>query len=261
MNAFAALGSLRIGCVRYLNSRPLIFSYPGEVTFEHPSILADQLAQGTLDAALVPVFEVLRHPEYHLVDDVAIACDGPVFSVFLAHRVPIKEITRIQLDPASLSSAHLLAVLLAEYHGLQPEWAHGTTECEPEAQLLIGNQAIDFRCSAASEGWQLLDLGAEWKRCTGLPFVFAVWAIRPELARPEDLAAALRKVKTMGMAALPQIIEKAQEYTLEIREQYLTSHIRFNLGSAEHEALRLYASLLAKYGWIPADPSAGLKWI
>ena len=70
-----ALRGLRIGCVKYLNSRPLICAYDGPVIFEHPSSLAAMLAAGELDAALVPVFEALRDPRYLLVDDVAVGCN------------------------------------------------------------------------------------------------------------------------------------------------------------------------------------------
>src|SRR5205085_12606549 len=131
-------------------------------------------ASGGLDAALVPVFEALREPRYVLVDDVAVGCDGAVFSVFLAHRGALRGVRSVALDPASLTSSNLLKVLLAEFHDLRPAFGGSG-----DAKLLIGNQALEFR--AAQEGqseWQFLDLGAEWKRCTGLPFIFAVWALR-----------------------------------------------------------------------------------
>ncbi|MEO6788498.1 MAG: MqnA/MqnD/SBP family protein, partial [Chthoniobacteraceae bacterium] len=100
------LRGLRIGCVQYLNSRPLICAYDGPVIFEHPSVLARMLADGELDAALVPAFAALRDPHYLLVDDVAVGCDGPVFSVFLAHRGALSGVRSVALDPASLSSAN-----------------------------------------------------------------------------------------------------------------------------------------------------------
>ena len=94
---YAALRKLRIGCVKYLNSRPLICAYDGRVIFEHPSVLARMLAARELDAALVPTFETLRSPNYQLVDNAAIACDGPVYSVILAYRGELSEAQVIAL--------------------------------------------------------------------------------------------------------------------------------------------------------------------
>ena len=86
------LRRLRVGCVQYLNSKPLIHGFDGPVIFDHPSGLARDLAAGKLDVGLVPTFEALRTPHYALAAGVGIACDGPVYSVFLAHRGPLKEV-------------------------------------------------------------------------------------------------------------------------------------------------------------------------
>lgn len=250
-----ALRSIRIGCVQYLNSRPLIHAYDGPVAFEHPSSLAALLAAGKLDAALVPVFEPLRDPRYLLVDGAAVASDGPVFSVYLAHRGPLSEIRRVALDPASRTSAHLVRVLLAEFHGLQPEY--GPTG---DAQLLIGNQAIQFRLSPEAEDFQFLDLGEEWKRCTGLPFVFALWALRAGLPDASAIAAELRRLKTAGLARLDEIIAKDRLATPEFRKRYLSEHIVFDAGEAGRAAVARYRELLAKHGWI-ASAHEPLRWV
>ena len=100
MTAWPALSKLRVGCVQYLNAKPLIHGYDGPVVFDHPSALARDLARGALDVALVPIFEALRDPRYLIADGVAIASDGPVFSVFLALRGPLAEVRTIALDPA-----------------------------------------------------------------------------------------------------------------------------------------------------------------
>jgi predicted solute-binding protein len=246
-----ALRSLRIGCVQYLNSRPLICAYDGPVVFEHPSALARMLRAGELDVALVPVFEALRDPHYLLVDDVAVGCDGPVFSVFLAHRGALAGIRSVALDPASLSSANLLRVLLAEFHGLRP--AFGS---DGEARLLIGNQAIEFRrAEEGKSGWQFLDLGAEWKRCTGLPFVFAVWAVRAETADARAAADAFRTLKDAGIAQIPALIAQEDFGDEEMRRRYLTEYLRFGIGPRGKEALELYRALLAKHRLIEGHPA------
>ncbi len=251
-----ALRSLRIGCVKYLNSRPLICAYDGPVVFGHPSDLARMLAMGEVDAALVPAFEALRDPGYLLVDDVAVACDGPVFSVFLAHRGALPSVRSVALDPASLTSANLLRVLLAEFHGLHPSFGDSG-----DARLLIGNQAIEFRrAEEAKRDWHFLDLGAEWKRCTGLPFVFAVWALRGDTADARDVADAFRRLRDAGCARIPELIEHEDFGDAELRRRYLTEHLRFSIGSDGRRALDLYRTLLAKHHLI-AGNSAPLQFI
>lgn len=272
MSRYPALAAVRVGCVQYLNSKPLIYGCDAPVDFDHPSGLAHDLVDGKLDVALVPVFEALRHPPWLAVDEVAIACDGPVFSVFLAHRCPIGDVAEITLDSASLTSVHLLRVLLAEFHGLPLECGRisGSLQRLPllvperhtapglkhradeEARLLIGNQAIDFRL-ANPEGWQYLDLGAEWKRYTGLPFVFALWLMRPSLPNADAIAAELREIKYDGVAHITEIVSADTEYTPEVSTPYLTEHIRFGFGPREKAGLEKYRQLLAKHGFIEPD--------
>ncbi len=244
-----ALRGLRIGCVKYLNSRPLICAYDGPVVFDHPSSLAKMLAAGGLDAALVPVFEAVRDPHYQIVDGVAVGCDGPVFSVFLAYRGELRDVRSVALDPASMSSANLLRVLLAEYHGVRPEFG-----ASGDAQLLIGNQAIEFR--QAEEGksdWKFFDLGEEWKRSTGLPFVFAVWALRSNVQNSSAVADAFRGLKSVGCARIPELIEAEDFGDVEMRRRYLTEWLRFDIGEPGREAIALYRRLLARHGLIATD--------
>lgn len=247
MSPYAALHGLRIGCVQYLNSKPLIHDFDGPLALAHPSELARDLAHARLDAALVPVFEVLREPSYLLVDGVAIACQGPVYSVFLAHRGPLESIRRVAFDPASLTSANLLHVLMAEHYGI-----HIDPDPDPEpdsaARLLIGNQAIAFRGQIDPGcGMRILDLGEEWLRRTGLPFVFAVWALRPGLPHAREAASAFRTLKERGLARREEIIAGDATGTEEFRRRYLHESIRFDLGPREKAGLAEYRRLLARH--------------
>src|SRR6201984_1872985 len=105
--------ALRIGCVKYLNARPLIHGWPTQVNLGHPSVLCQQLARGELDVALVSSFEFLRNPIYRIVDGISISSDGPVYSVVVAHSGETPS-AKIELDPASQTSVALLQCLAAK---------------------------------------------------------------------------------------------------------------------------------------------------
>ena len=127
--------ALRLGCVKYLNARPLIHGWSGPVHFDHPSALCRRLAAGELDVALVSSFEYLRHPIYSIVDRLAIASDGPVFSVILVHLGAIEELREVVVDPASETSVNLLRCLLAE-RGLEARFVSDGEIGRARGQLL-----------------------------------------------------------------------------------------------------------------------------
>jgi predicted solute-binding protein len=246
----------RIGSVPYLNARPLIYGLESRVRLEVPSQLSTSFAAGELDAALLPVYEAVSRSDATLADDIAIASRGEVYSVFLAHREPLSELPSVALDPASRTSSHLVQCLLAEFHGLKPRYA-AAPEDDTQARLIIGDPAIRFHQS--SSGWQLLDLGAEWLRCTGLPFVFACWVFRRGFAHSTELASALREVKRRGLAAREQIASLEQDPAFALR--YLEDYVRFDLGEDEKRAIALFARLLRKHGLAEAAAAPEIRYV
>jgi len=250
------LKSVRVGCVKYLNARPLIRGWPGKVEFDHPSALCQRLAKGQLDVALVSSFEFLRNPIYRIVDDVSISSDGPVYSVVIAYRGAFSDIEEIELDPASKTAVNLLRCLLAEL-GLTPRLSGGTSEGAglPRARLIIGDQAISFRQNHAGE-FQFWDLGEQWKKLTGLPFVYALWLIRPEVPDAKSIAQRLRGLRDENLADIPVIVSDAvadvadhkQEITQEFLDRYYNEHLRFGFGNREKQGLQTFADLCAKHG-------------
>src|SRR5882762_2578614 len=111
----------RIGSVKYLNAVPLTRGIESEIIFTTPAKLAEMLRRDELDAALVSITEVLLNDRYDILDGIAIASLGEVYSVLLAHKKPLAEVKEVFCDTASLTSVNLLKVLLAE-RGLKPEF-------------------------------------------------------------------------------------------------------------------------------------------
>lgn len=250
MSALSSLTGLRIGAVSYLNTKPLIWPLDeAALTLDVPARLADAFYEGLLDVALLPIFEVLHHGGGLVVDDVAIGCRGPVYSVIVGSRTPFAECGEIYLDPSSRSSAALLRVLVAEYHphvriceGPPPEEA---------ARLIIGDPAITFH-RHLKDGWFCHDLGSIWRDHTGLPFVFAVWALRAGLKNATAVATALRECKARGLAAREEIAAGESDPAFAL--DYLTKSIRYDIGDQEQEAVGLFARLAEKHGLVRAAP-------
>jgi chorismate dehydratase len=249
--------SIRIGAVNYLNTKPLIcdlelLAPDAELVLEVPSRLADLLADGQLDVALIPVIEYFRAVSYTIVPDIAIASRGPVLSVTLFSRVPWGAIRRVALDEGSRTSAALAQILLRKRYGVCPEvrplpMTEDAEDVDADAVLLIGDRAM----RACLPGFaHAFDLGQEWHDWTGLPFVYAVWAVRAgvELGPVQD---ALLEAKRRGCARAGAIAHwEAPRLGLDAGfcRRYLANIIHFDLGPREQAGLHHYYMLACEFG-------------
>lgn len=248
---------IRIGAVNYLNTKPLIcdlelLAPQAELILEVPSRLADLLAEGRLDVALIPVIEYFRAGCYSVVPNIAIASRGPVLSVTLFSRVPWTAIRRVALDAGSCTSAALTQLLLGKRYGVSAEVVSLPLDREAEdvdadAVLLIGDRAM----RACLPGFQYaFDLGQEWFDWTGLPFVYAMWAVREGV----DLCGvdkALRHAKERGLErAGPIAHAEAPRLGLDAGfcRRYLSNILHFDLGPREQAGLHHYYMLACEMG-------------
>jgi chorismate dehydratase len=248
---------IRIGAVNYLNTKPLIcdledLAPDAELVLDVPSRLADLLAEGRLDVALIPVIEYFRSGRYSVIPDVAIATRGPVLSVTLFSRVPWAQVRRVALDAGSRTSAALAQVLLRKRYGVAPEVVplpldHDADGVDTDAVLLIGDRAM----RACLPGFaHAFDLGQEWFDWTGLPFVYAFWAVRPGVELG-PIAEALVEAKRRGLERVgPIAAREAPRLGLDAGfcRRYLQSIIHFDLGPREQAGLHHYYMLACELG-------------
>lgn len=238
--------NFRIGSVPYLNAAPLTRGLDGAIIYATPAKLAVMLRNDELDAALVSITEVLLTDRYDILDGVAIASLGEVYSVFLAHKKPLAEAKEIFCDPASLTSVNLLKVLLAEKN-LFPQFTpleNYAAASEKDFVLLIGDRAIEFQ--RAPHVHDIFDLGSAWLELTNLPFVYAVWALRRGVEN-RDLRGELRATKHFGLETLDEIIETRDEFDLDFRRDYFEWHIHFHLAEDEKRGITKFCELLRKH--------------
>ncbi len=256
----------RIGAVAYLNARPLTLCLadlaPGaEIVTDLPSRLADGLAGGRLDVALVPSIESFRNPQYVVVSDACVACDGPVRSIKLYGRVPVHRIRRLALDEGSRTSAALARILLKERFALEPELERlpigaSLEDTRADAVMLIGDRGMKPVDGAFEFVW---DLGEQWSRWTRLPFVFAMWIARPDvdLKGIEGVFAAARDEGVRRLAEIARREAPLLGISEEDCHSYLRDNLRFQLGRRERQGLEMFCRLAGRHRLAPAGVNLG----
>ncbi|MEI6343784.1 MAG: menaquinone biosynthesis protein [Verrucomicrobiota bacterium] len=236
----------RIGCVPYLNARPLLegleeLNLP--VLKLVPSKLYDAYKSSKLDAALLSSIDVINSPSPCVVDGVSISSKGDVHSVVLAYMGDLQKIKKVSFDPSSHTSNALLRIVLEQFLQIYPEYVQNTEEISNKsARLMIGDPALAYRKETMGSDIRFLDLGGEWFRKTGLPFVFALWLLKSDLTKKKELSKLLRNAKSRGLLERQAIalLEPDPEFALH----YLRDFIHFNLGEEEKRGLKLFGEYL-----------------
>ena len=254
---------LRVGAVSYLNAKPLYYRLtefaPGvDLSMDLPSRLADRLARGELDLALIPSVEYYRGAArgYEILPGFAIAARRAVRSVKLFSRVPFGRIDRLALDAGSRTSQALTHVWLDAAHGVRPRRIESLPmgvpieESTADAVLLIGDRAM----RVPHDGFHtVVDLAEAWRELTGLPFVFALWVARSG-ADLGELPAALARSRAEGLAHADDLARThgpALGLDFATCYDYLTRALSYDLGTPEIAGLRRFARMAAALGLAP----------
>jgi chorismate dehydratase len=260
MNAGVANGperltDLRIGCVSFLNSKPLIYGLEREpklsMTLDVPANLAAMLSSRAVDVALLPVIDYQRLPGLRLIPAGGIASDGHTLTVRIFSRTPIDRLKVLACDPDSHTSVALARVILAEQYGIRPDLRPLRDPALPAdiSRLLIGDKVITEEPAGFDHQ---LDLGFAWKQLTGRPFAFAMWMAR-EGVDLADWPARLARARREGLANVEQILEHHASrlgWPTDIARRYLTEYLEYDITPRHIDAIRYFYQLAAKHGII-----------
>ncbi|MGA9767875.1 MAG: menaquinone biosynthesis protein [Blastocatellia bacterium] len=259
-----------IAASSYLNAAPLCYSFIyGEqkercrfLSDAAPARCAELLAEGRADAALIPVIEYQRIPGLKVAQGACVASKSKVQSVVLASRVPVTEVRSVALDTSSRTSAALIQIILNRFYGLSPAYRTSPPQIEEmlessDAALIIGDPAMLIDRTRL----HVYDLAEEWRKHTGLPFVFAFWAIRKDstlLSSPDSLNVDFLNVDFL--AAKREGVEHAGElarlYSAQLGlphddlYKYLTENISYDLDGESLRGLELYYEMAHECGLI-----------
>jgi chorismate dehydratase len=259
---------MRISAISYLNTAPLMWDFEHhprpvfEIAYTVPSQCAAELERGSADIGIIPSAAYAHIPDLAIIPGVAIASTRAVRSILLISRMPLESIRTVALDRSSLTSAALTRVLFERFWGGGRTFTSASPDPEAmlvsnDAGLLIGDPALKVDRSR----YYSWDLAEEWIRLTGMPFVFAFWAVRREALKTgvPGLAAIFQKSRDHGLE-LSNLNVIAREWAPRLglsRDevlQYLTLNIHYDLDERCLQGLRLFYRYAAECGALARVP-------
>lgn len=242
---------LVISVVSYLNSIPFKYALLNkaqennwDVQLDIPSACADKLIAGKADIGLIPVAEIKNVSNAVIIGEYGIAADGDVQSVLLLSNVPLNEIKTILLDYHSRTSVRLCKILAQNFWKINTEWKNASEGFESEiknntAAVVIGDRALLLR----NKYKYVYDLSGEWKKFTGLPFVFACWVANKEIDK-QRLQLFEEALKT-GVNNR-QIVLDSEKITDNDKRDYILNIIKYKIEADHKEAIEKFRALSNK---------------
>jgi chorismate dehydratase len=271
-----------VGHIQFLNCLPLYWGLMRsgalidvELRKDTPDRLGTALVAGDLDIGPISLVEYLRHAEHLLLlPDLAVGSDGPVRSVNLVSTRPPEDLdgARVALGSTSRTGVLLAKLLLAGRWRVRAEYLHCPPDLtamllEADAAVLIGDAALRAHHEAPRRGLVVTDLGQAWREWSGLPMVFAVWAVRRRFAadhpgQVKEVHQAFLRSRELCLAELDEVAAAAARW-----EPYdaatLASYFRrldFSLGARQVAGLREFARRVAAAGAAPPLPPDGPRF-
>jgi chorismate dehydratase len=248
------MDKIRISAVRYANTYPFIYGliesgFDQKVILEtdHPADCAAKLINRKVDIGLIPVASLPLLKEYHIISDFCIGANGNVRTVLLLSNKQFEEIETIYLDYRSRSSVTLSKVLAKHFWKREFRWMNTSKGFDfrnigmYEAVVLIGDQCFEYEKSFRYR----IDLAAEWKDFSGLPFVFACWTANRKIEN--DFITEFNEALNLGVSNIEKVVKKFGNkgtITGDILQIYLTENIDYDFNDEKKKGLKLFLELI-----------------
>lgn len=266
---------ISLGHINFVNCLPLTFAITDTKMDEKfniyptvPSVLNAKIISGELDVTPVSsIIYALNNDKLKLLPNVSISADGVVQSILLVSKKPIDKLNneKIILTAKSATSHCLLKIVLMEAYNLNCSYDIRTIDinniisADAEATLLIGDDAL-FAYHNRQESLYYYDIGAEWKKLTSLPMIYAVWVVNNNAKLSKiDLKLVHDKI-VQGFKygldnkelAIKSILDKVS-FTSEQISEYLNV-LNWDFTDKHKEALMKFYELAYKNGLIDKMP-------
>lgn len=234
-----------------MNTKPLIYGLDlemmkeqAELIIDYPSKIASMLLKDEIDVGLVPVAIIPEMKEYHIVSDYCIGSVGAVASVCLFSEVPLDKIETVLLDYQSRTSVALLKVIIKNFWKINVDFEETSGDYQSQisgtkAGLVIGDRALQQRKISPF----IFDLGLEWKKFTGLPFVFAAWVSNKKL--DGNFISEFNEANAFGLNRIEEVVQ-ANPYGIFDLRHYYKDCISFNLDENKKKGLELFLKMIKK---------------
>lgn len=279
MGRVGSLQRPRVGHIQFLNCLPIYWGLMRsgalldvDLHKDTPDRLNAALIAGDLDIGPISLVEYLRHAdELLLLSDIAVGSDGPVLSVNIVSTMPLAELDgrRVALGSTSRTGVLLAQMLLESRYGVHASYFRcppDLTEMllEADAAVVIGDVALRALYEAPPRGLTVTDLGQEWRDWTGLPMVFAVWAVRRDFAEAhpglvKDVHESFLRSRELCLSELDVVAAAAarwEPFDASTLAQYFRT-LDFSMGPRQVEGVREFARRAAEGGVVPALPDDG----
>ena len=234
------MNKIKISAVAYTNTKAFIYGLEHsdiinkiDLSLDIPSDCASKVINGQVDIGLMPVAAIPQVPNANIVADYCIGSDGGVNSVFIFSDVPAEEIKTVRLDAHSRTSNNLAKVLL-KFHWKKEVEFTTDPDAKTDAFVLIGDRTFGKKDDFA----YAYDMGEEWKKLTGLPFMYAAWVANKEISREfkDEFNAALK----FGLDHRKEVLQELQISPNFDLEDYLYHRLQFDVTDDRKKALNLF---------------------
>jgi chorismate dehydratase len=241
------VNKIRISAVSYTNTKPFIYGlmHSGipqkiELSLDSPNDCAQKLIDDVVDIGLIPVAATLNLPGWEIVSDYCIGSVGAVNSVFVFSNCDIREAKTLQLDPESRTSNSLAKVLVKHFWKAdQLTFLEKAVDYAGSGDPETAYVQIGDRTFGKSDKYPFVyDLGAEWKKFTGLPFVFAAWIANKPI--PVEFMIEFNQALKYGLDHRKELLNELVPRTDFDLDDYLMHKLDFDLTDEKKKALYLF---------------------
>ena len=267
----------RVGHIQFLNCLPIYWGLMRsgalidvDLHKDSPDRLSAALVAGDLDIGPISLVEYLRHAdELLLLPDIAVGSDGPVLSVNIVSTRPLEELDGAKVALGSTSRTGVLLAQLLLGRAVRRTAGVLPLPAGPDPDAAGGRRrrcsSATWRCApcyeAPERGLTVTDLGAAWREWTGLPMVFAVWAVRRDFAAAhpglvKEVHEAFLRSRDLCLSELDRSPRRPPAGSPSTRRRWRTTSGRWTSPSGERQVagLREFARRAAELGEAPALP-------